>query len=249
MTQPLPITNELVEELNRLYRDGLVLKADFNTEKLKRRVEGLSKIDPPMSRVLLSAYFGLIGKWDAMRSNGQAAVRMYMNDPVRIAYATTLCNTGFFAQASEMQDSVGWFDPLLNERKWELGASCALYGRIIGYKAVCQKANLPVPEHINMPIIQAAHDILTANNISEKTVCEMLDIAGEMLRERGFLRKYELSVSPFPEDGTITIMQPVNATSDIVAEMDWEYAERLFTKIPDAPATVVHVGFSMAGDE
>lgn len=120
---------------------------------------------------------------------------------------------------------------------------------MLDFARLCKNAGFALQENINMPITQASHEILAAHNISEKTVREMLDIVGEMLRERGLLRKHNFTITSHPEDGAIMIMQPLSAPATLVAEMDWEYAERLFVKIPDAPATVALVGFSMADAE
>lgn len=246
MSQPQPISDSLIAEFNTLRSDGRVLDMNIKTAQIKKRIEALSKSDPRAYKAILSAFYGLTGKWDDMQSQGLAAVRAYGDDIIRLFYTTTLLNTGFFSKAAETLARVDWTSPDQASMKFDYADTCCLFGHMLAYTDVCNRSNISIPEQVNMQMVQAAHDILSANNIEESTVTSMLDIAGEMLRERGMLRHIDATATPYPSDGTVTILQPIKATAAQVAEMDWEYGMRLFQRMPDAPATVVHIGFKMA---
>lgn len=246
MPQPQPISNDLIAELNLLRDSGRILDFDFRMGQLKKQIESLSKSDPKYHRALLSAFYGLIGNWDNMHSHGMAAVRTYRDDAVRIFYTTTLLSTGFVSEGAEILGQADWSSLDLSVLKLELGYTCSMYNHIIAYSDICKNANVPIPEYIDMQMIQATHDILTASGISESTVNAMLDIAGEIMREHGVVMSHDIYQKPDSRDGTVTILQSIKASAEQVAEMDWEYALRLFERMPDAPATVVYVGFKVA---
>lgn len=85
--------------------------------------------------------------------------------------------------------------------------------------------------------------VFDAHGVSSTDVIPMLDLAGELLRERGLLTTGGPSFFVYSLDKTMTIHLPVKQRPEVLAELEWEYSARLFATLPDSPHSFVHVGF------
>jgi hypothetical protein len=246
MSLPESRSHLAIESLNRLREEGKIRELDLQMAALKREILSFKISDPKSYLLTISAFYGLIGNWAEMNQHGKIAVRSYLDDEVRVFVATTLLNTGFITESAAILSEADWRSVEFAERKFTLGALTFQCAKILDYTEFCAKAKLGQQGRVDMGIIRDVKIILDDENIQELTVTAMLDIAGDLLRDRKLLREKDIEIYPYINDKTITILQPLDLPAEEVAELDWEYGMRLFERMPEAPVTVVQIGFSQA---
>lgn len=246
MSLPKSKSHFAIEMLNRFRGEGKIRELDFEMATLKREIVSLKLTDLKSYQIIISAFYALIGNWAEMHRYGNIAARNYPDDEVKVFFATTLLNTGFITESAAILSKADWKSLDFAERKLALGALTFQFAKILDYTELCIKAKLVQPSNINMDVIRDVKIILDDMNIQETTITAMLDIAGELLRDRKLLREKDIEMYPYIHDKTITILQPLNLPADEVAELDWEYGMRLFERMPEAPVTVIQIGFSQA---
>lgn len=246
MSLPETKYNAAIEMLNSYRSEGKIRELDIPMASLKRDIESLKLSDNKAYQMAISAYYGLIGNWSEMRRYGETSVRSYLDDEVKVFYATTLLNTGFITDSAAIISNLDWKSVDFSDRKLSLGALSLQCAKILDYTEFCKRAKLKQQNPVDIDIISEVKKILDDCNIQEETITAMLDIAGDLLREKKLLRGTDFEVHPYTYDNTITILQPLDLSADEVAELDWEYGMRLFERMPNAPVTVVQIGFSQA---
>jgi len=244
MPTPALATDSLIEDLNNLRECGRLLTNDLHIAKLRKRIEAYKHNNVVEYWLYLASLYSLTGDVEQAVKAGQSALRLTSDFRYHLHHVRTLMHLGRYQLARELiaiPPDQYFLEPDDNE--------CYVLFQVIDFCRFSRLAQQHPMIETMRPMIylsDATHKILERQKVQEQELLKMVDLAGDLLRDRGLISSYDLQIFPYPKDGTITINLPVSTTPSDVADLDWEYAERLFTLMPDAPATVVHVGFSSA---
>ena len=239
MATPKPDTEGLLNEINSLVAQGKIISPDgFVIQRLRQRVKAQKEKSYAWFHALNAALSCLTGDLESMHDSGRIALSLESRDTVALNHVTTLGNAGLFSAARELFLDIDAQFLKGNFKLLESGIECFSFERFV---SLAEEMGATTQE--SYVTISKAHQVLDKSGVSEEEVTRMLDIAGAVLREHGFLASGVAEVYPYPSHGTVTISLPVSISAEEVAELEWEFCQRLFSEYPDAPVHIAQVGF------
>lgn len=230
MAVPQLNDGSVVEALNMLRREGRVLRNELAAAKLRRELNAVLNSDASAYYVYMGSLHCLKGDLDLMHGSIENSLKLSSSVQLLAYNVQTLLVAGVFSEAACLFSRISDDDVVANE----LATQCSLAvldferGAMTDYHAEVSKACLVA---------------LSKRGLTGQDILPMLDLAGDVLRKRGLIRSCDLRFYPYENDGTLTIHLPVKASSLEVAELEWEYSGRLFSELPSAQSSFVHVGF------
>jgi hypothetical protein len=234
-------TDALVEDFNNLRSQGRLLTNELQIARLKQRIE-VTKSENWIEYWLYSgSLFCLMGDVEKTIHAGRTALNLTSDYRYHLYHMRTLMHLGKFGLARDVISNVPdhyFLEPDDDE--------CYCLLQTMEFSRFLRIARERPEDEPMIYLSEAVCRILEHQKVEEDDVRSMVDLAGELLRDKGFISSSDIEILPYPSDETIAVNLPVAADPTDVADLDWEYAERLFTTLPNAPATVVHVGFSCA---
>lgn len=244
---PKPKTEQILEQFNVLRLTGKVRDFDFPMAKLKREIESLQNADEVGYHQLMTAFYALTGKHNEMLKHGNTCINRYGDEESVIFAATSYTTAGLFAEARTAINQVEWDQPTEISQKTSLSQMLFMVKRVMDWNNTLSRANLhDASGNQELPVYQRAQYFLEKTGISEQLISRMLDLAGELLHEKGLLNIYAPIINPDVSHEAITIQLPIGIPADEVANLEWEYALRLFDRHPEWPTKQVFIGFSTA---
>lgn len=239
MAFPLPDIGGLVDDLNALRKRGVVLTNEFRIKGLKKRIAVLRARNPGAAACFQASLWSLTGNVEEVLSSVDSWVRCNgVAGKEVINHVTSLCAAGMFSHARELFEKI---DEQTLSDDYDLlvrGWQCLSAGKVVRLAATRDYANRN--RVMNLSVV---HDIFERAGVDEPAVTRMLDLAGSVLHTHGLLHCLEPRITPYRSHGTVTISLPVMVDAHDVAELEWEFCNRLFSEYPDAPVHVAHVGF------
>lgn len=245
MIQAQPKTNDLLEQLNAIRMQGTVVApTDFNMVILKREIESIKHVREDDYHQLMTAYCALTGKHEEMKRHCNICLNKFQDEESVLFAAASYCTAGFFSESVCALSRLNFTIPTEIESKSGLSGGMFQVRMIEQFTNTLAMANLLTEEvRRTFAVTHAAWEILSKRNISQSDVDSMLDLAWKVMREHHLLVVLNISFMPDLSDDTVTIMIPIAQPAAAVAKLDWEYTERLFAELPDAPTQSVFVGF------
>ncbi|BBE51154.1 hypothetical protein OYT1_ch1607 [Ferriphaselus amnicola] len=244
MIQAQPKTNDLLEQMNAIRKRGMVVPLDFSMMRIKREIESIKHADEVDYHQLMSAFYALTGKHDEMNRFCLICMNKYQDEESILFAAASYSTAGFYTEAVQALSRLDFKCPSSVDSKSELAEGLFQVKMFEMFTHTLSVANV-LTEHINrtFAVFHTAGEILSRRNISQASVDAMLDLAWKVMRDHHILVVRNTSVLPAESDDTLTIMIPIALPAATVAKMDWEYTERLFAELPDAPTQSVFIGF------
>lgn len=238
-------TTELTNELNELLLTGRFQTNPFLFSKLERRVGALKQADYLSYWANCSALNGIFGKIDEALYAARNAIKIAGTTP-NFLLLNHLCVTlEKIGQYKEIGTIVDQLPDSFFEHDEDRMIFMFLSGRLSRFESLI--GNLKVENRKIMEIGASAAKILKAMSVDERDVRAMFDLAGNFLAEKKLMTIGTSKVSASLTDNTLSFIMSLAVTPTEAAELEWEYAERLFSQCPNAPANVVHIGFYGSG--
>ncbi|PTR14718.1 hypothetical protein C8R31_10575 [Nitrosospira sp. Nsp2] len=241
MPIPALATDDLINDLNAIRKKGHLLMENLLVARLRKRIDAYKNIDIVEYWLYLSSLYCLTGDVENTIYAGATGLKLTTEPHWHLHHVKTLLKLGKFSLARELMDEVPDYH-FLESDPYE----CYCLFQALDFqrfnRLAHEKAEIMLSPAVRLS--EAIQNILARNEVQEQQLLGMIDLAGDLLRERKLIAASTSEIHPYLSDGTITVNLPIVATPSEVADLDWEYAERLFSMMPDAPATIVHVGFS-----
>lgn len=238
-------TTGLTNELNELLLTGRFQTNLFLFLKLERRVSALKQVDYLAYWANCSALNGIFGKIDEALYAARNAIKIAGTTP-NFLLLSHLCVT---LEKIGQYEEIGTIVDQLPDSFFEYDEDRMLFmffsGRFSRFESLI--GNLKVENRKVMEIGASAAKILKTMSVDERDVRAMFDLAGNFLAEKQLITIGTSKVAASLTDNTLSFIMNLAVTPTEAAELEWEYAERLFSKHPNAPANVVHVGFYGSG--
>lgn len=233
MPLPQTISKSVANEIVILLDTGRLYKVDEpEIISLENNARQLSKVNPADGYIDLATAAMLYGDYDGMRARFKIAQNQGLSPGQRLNYATTLSHAGFFSEASSVFN-----------RCWELmddvvfTAEKALF--LLQFKpfmALLDKYTKMNPgnEFEEKPIFQAGlwfARLAQENRLDDMELSGIMDVAGELMRERKVYYIGSVSCSAVERDDEgpsfITCHLNIPMSVEQASDMTQELAERL----------------------
>lgn len=244
-------TETIFKDLNQLRRGGELLTNQDEITRLERSIEALkagkngqsaSMEEVARYYVTLASLRCLTGDFEEVLVLGEKAVRLTNDTRVIANHVVSLAVAGYFSKARALFDTLHDYELVDFDNKQNIAKliiDCQSYG-IEG--SIVDSLREIFPSEIKS--IHEAHQILSELNITEQQVLDMMDLAGEMMRNKNVFLTQDAKLSTYPNDKFMTINLPVNLPPDEVAKLEWEYLGEAIKNFPDVPFSSVSIGFS-----
>lgn len=242
MAVPKLDTEQLAKTFNQVRMTGQLLTEELTIRRLKAQI---AKLDDTASyHSYMGSLLCLQGDFKSARDHAWEVINKY--DPSNLNSVVTLLASGFFSEARNIFDyyqskelhlEVG-NDPKISKLAYSTLSLGFIRDILIKHTTNKIEQTLEFTEDVLK--------ILKNNSISENTLLEMLDFAGETLRSHNMFVPRQLRVIPNPSNNTINVSIPLLITPKELVEMEWEFLHSLHTKMPEAPSSTIHVGFTCA---
>jgi hypothetical protein len=249
MALPKPDDETLVADFNGITTAGRILQDEVLIQKLKRSIRA-HQDDYVVFNLYMASLYCLTGDYQSMKKHGDMAI--VAADPYQLAYhATTLTNAGFFTEARSVTDKIDLQYIVQNSSKEEFEegetSSANTYYLMVAALTtqshhILASLNTDTPNYLVQDAILAS-DILRSKNIEEQDILSMLDVAGQVMRDHGLTRSNFMFVHTIPAHRAIKISIPINLPPSEMAELEWEFSNKLFELLPDAPYETIIIGF------
>jgi hypothetical protein len=239
---PIPAldTDVLIDDLNALRKLGRLITDSLTIARFKKRIDAYRQHDIVAYWLYLSSLFCLTGDVQNTLHAGNTGLKLTANSHWHLHHAKTLVKLGKFTLARELISRVPDYYFLESDPN-----ECYCLFQVLDFQQFSRLANEKAEIMLapSVRLSEATRKILERNKVQEQQLLGMLDLAGDLLRERKLIAISSTEIHPYLSDDTVTVNLPIVATPGEVADLEWEYAIRLFTTMPNAPATTVHVGF------
>lgn len=241
MAVPKLDTEHLTLELNKYRRTGELLTNAFVIRKLTNIIEKVG--DDAAYHSYMSSLLCLQGDFSSARNHALEVVKNY-DFSYRANSVVTLLASGFFTEARNIYDI--YQSNQLHEVVGQNDLLSNLARTTFSFGFVREILTYPDPNQmkISIELTDEILEILKSNNISEQTVLEMLDHAGTTLRSHHMFFPRGMEIVSNIQNNTINISFPLSISAKEVVKLEWEFLNELHTKMPNAPSSTIHVGFS-----
>jgi hypothetical protein len=244
MPTPALATDALIDDLNRVRRAGRLLENEMRIARIKKDIEPYKSNRVAEYWLYLASLYCLMGNVEETIDAGAKGLKLTSDPDLRLHHVRTLINLGKFSLARDLISGI----PDYYFLESDYSRCYCLFQAADFYRFSClAKEHSKVGAMLPMiHLSDSVYKILERQDVRPNELLRMIDLAGDLLRDKGLISSRHVQIFSYPGDGTITVNLPVSAEPVQVADLDWEYAERLFTRLPNAPATIIHVGFSCA---
>ncbi len=253
MSTPIPATiaNEVNQRLSHLVTSarGFFPADDFSVRRLAGELDKLMHVDAVNAYLFKSGLAQLIGDEKAMRRYLDCAGKLSSDPAVQRQAAGSLINLGFFSEAQPQFIKAS--DPRRGQYSIGivLGICCGAFSATVTLMEQADKLNIETPNGIRATAMKA-HSILASEGITDEHVGQILDVAGDIMREQGlFYQGLEPSILPVDDaelGRCVYFTFLLAASAERVVEMQYDLTCRLVDRFHELPATL-SVGFQAAG--
>ncbi|HSH72821.1 MAG TPA: hypothetical protein VK974_07165 [Methylophilaceae bacterium] len=238
MLNPLPDTDSLLQELNGIRLTGVILTYELKIRKLKKAIDAL-KDDIAEYHMFLASLYCLTGETEKMKYHGNISMQ-HANAGQIIYHSVTLGNSGFFSESRNLID-------LLTEDNFIIDDKPDIHLINMSLANQAYKMVLPIVNKYKtteLPLAASVHQTLQKYDIAEKTILSMLDIAGTVLRDHNLIKNSDLVIIYNDRLEVLNISIPVSLQPTEMVDIEWEFMNKLFTQMPEAPVQNIHIGFT-----
>ena len=246
MAVPQPDIDAILEELNGVRLSGKYLHNEIAIRKLRNAIEKM-KDDYNAYHAHLASLYCITGDSKSMIYHGNLAMKNANWLQVSF-HITTLTNAGFFTEARTALEKHITQEDFLSVDEGYVDESRQSYEYLVNVSIGVLSFEYLLPISKERPfqlenLVFAGNDLLKEYNIEEKTILSMMDVAGSILRKHEILRARDTQIRLNPHNKTINISIPINLPASEMVALEWEFANELFSVMPNAPFETVHVGF------
>lgn len=243
MTAAAPATksNELIEEANSFLL-GLTHHCDpanWMAKRLQHEAGKLMHVDAFSSHLLLGKVHEFCGEAERMVHHYKNA--MQIGSPTIAAgfLSAGKCNLGYFAEAQAYFSLAGNAESGLLPEDFRLGLACFGFMKTSEYLKVAKKMQLDLAGYPT-DLVRRAVNVMNAAGLRDADLAEMLDIAGEVMRENRLFYQNDLpdiEIDDQSDTPCIYATYRFGVSVKEAADLYDEMVERLVNKvsvIPDA---------------
>lgn len=243
---PATIASDLQERIQALVERTVhyISPDEIELRRLMAEAQRLINADAFCAYVLQARLWSLTGDHERFRTLIEKALRLSPGSVEAYGqYSSCLSDLGFCSEAQ------GYFKQANNpqggnfSKTFSLGFSCGAYHCLASHIDQAEKMQLDLTT-LKVDLVRDAIGVLDAASFDDAAVGEMLDLAGEVLREeRVFSDTGHLSVLDLESDKPcVHISIRVALPGERVAAMSYNLAEKILDRMETVPDSI-HVSF------
>lgn len=250
MTTPSPATiaGEIQSRLEPYQVAGgaFLVGDNFDFRSIYQEIRKLIKVDAQMGYLFEAQYFQLLGDVEQARAALAKALKLGYGLTYTQVATACLINLGFFSEAQEFFKVAG--DPKNGSflSRFHSGLTCGAFNRTFAFLEQAKLMKLDLTMFPADKVIRIKR-VLDAAELSDEEIGRVLDVAGEVMRERRtfYLNPapdVDVADEPWNSSPCVYVTFRLSLPHEEVAAMYADLSERLcskFSQISDA----FHVSF------
>lgn len=206
------------------------------------KAKKLLKVNATEGHNVLALLYSLAGDAQKARYHIDCALNLAPSAILHCNKATILSNLGYFSEALTSFEKGAMPEYGEFTSRWRVGLMGG-FRTLARYAEAAQKMQLENIENVDVQLIFRIVQFLERHSIADRAIVEMLDVAGELLREnRMFFMGPGPEFSIWDEDAVephIAIIFRIPAPSVTALSIDEELGHRLFAGVPEVPVDVM----------
>ena len=218
-TRNATIKNDIFRELDDLTKSmsNFMNESDFRFLQLLKNLDKLAKVDAVSAsegRALLYAVAGNIQKMDYWLNNMD---KLGSKSQSFHSEFRGCVNLGLFSRAARIFPEIISIEQQNIKNLLNLGLTCASFGTMLSRAEAASRANLELPDMARQTLDTAMQSkaALDKLGISEQDVQAVLDIAGEILREKKLFWQNLVHISIIDSEEGVGLLYQLEVCVDI----------------------------------
>lgn len=229
--RPATIAADLGDKLSVITTNlsGYMNVQSLEIQRLIAEAKKLIKVDAAEGHCALGRIYHLCGDVEAMRHHMDNAYRLKSDIEFFGVRSACESNLGFMTETKRYFAKVGEPTRGCLSKSFDLGLGCGAVSLLNDYINRAEIMGLELSP-VDVDLVRRIGNVFMNAGITDDYVSGMLDIAGEIMRERNIVFSGSSGTNIVLEDGSYPCVfynLPINLSGDQVAEMSEELADRI----------------------